>query len=325
MHTEHASGHGWKPGWVTTALLVALFAGSAWAHRARTRTQALNATPAAPNARGAARLAIRSGSDGRFEVAAYNVDRSSAFEVLVGGVRVGKLTTNRGGNGKVRFRTRPRGRAQLLGFDPRGASVAVRNDDGQDVLEGTMPGDPNTDDVACCFQDDDGDEGEIDCKQRSADRCMAAGGTVAGVASCLPNPCVGTPSDLIVCCLPGSADGAFVDKHEGDGPNGDGEHEDDDDVLCSRRSQADCAAVGGSVVQATSCEPNPCAPTPPPTNVVACCVSEHDESECRVLTPEGCTARNGTVVPSCDEAQCGDANNDDHDDGEADDGRHRPQ
>jgi hypothetical protein len=65
---------------------------------------------------------------------------------------------------------------------------------------------------------------------------------VSDAASCLPNPCPGAPAPGVdvVCCLP-----------------------DDSGPECEDRTADDCAAQGGTVIDATSCIGNPCAPTPP--------------------------------------------------------------
>jgi hypothetical protein len=247
---------------------------------------ALAATGVDPNADGRTQLVLKNASDGKFDVMVRKVDRDTAFEVLVNGVKVGTLTTSGGGNGKASFRSRPRGHDQLLGFDPRGAVVTLRNADGQDVLTGTVPDDsvdPTA--VVCCLPA--GGDGEVECEDRGADACTQAGGTVSAATSCLPDPCGGaTPPPVeVICCIAGSATGAFSQGHDDGG-----------EVECEDRTQAACAAAGGTVVPATSCTPNPCTPTPPPADEIVCCVSHHSHSatECEVLTPATCTAREGT-------------------------------
>src|SRR5262249_62064919 len=100
------------------------------------------------------------------------------------------------------------------------------------------------------------------------------------------------PPTPVVCCIAESAAGAFVDDHP--------EVECEDDV-----SSAECAAEGGMVVHATSCDPNPCQPTPPPNRVI-CCVSQGDQgqqqgqpqtepSECERITAAEGTAEGETV------------------------------
>jgi hypothetical protein len=238
--------------------------------------QDLSNTGIDPNARGRAQLVLRADDNGKFEVAVHKLDRNSKFEVLVNAVKVGTLTTNHGGNGRVRFRSRPRGEDLVLGFDPRSGHVEVRNGDGQDVLEADIPaGDDNPNDVVCCIPDDRGAE----CEDRTADECAQAGGTVSTATSCLPNPCDTTPppagGDDVVCCITG----------------GGGEVE----VECEDRTQAECATAGATVVSATSCTPSPCNATPPPGSQIVCCEADDRGAECEVRTPERCAELGGTV------------------------------
>jgi hydroxymethylbilane synthase len=216
----------------------------------------LNATGVDADAAGKARLTLRSASDGKFEIAVRHLERDATYEVVIGGVRVADLTTNGGGNGKLRFRSRPRSSRDLpLGFDPRTATVVVRDGVGDDVLAVSFPDDdvPNDGDIVCCIPDDSGTE----CEDRTADECTAQGGTaIAGATSCLPNPCAGaTPVDDdadIVCCIP-----------------------DDSGAECEDRTQDECLAAGGTIVSATSCDPNPCAAVPPTGGDVVCCLPDN--------------------------------------------------
>ena len=233
--------------------------------------QALDTSGVDADAQGRTRLILRTDADGRFELVVKHLRPDTAFEVVVNDVQVGTLQTTGGGNGKVRFRTSPRGRDQLLGFDPRGARVVVRDAAGNDVLTGTISDDSvDPSEVACCLPD--GDEGEVECEDRTADACTAAGGTVAGAATCLPNPCQSAPpgGQDIVCCVP-----------------------DDGGPECEDASQADCAQRGGTVMMASSCDPNPCAPTPP-ANEIQCCLPEDAGFECEDRTQEECAAKGGT-------------------------------
>lgn len=224
------------------------------------------------NARGQARLVLRTVAEGRFEVRAMGLAPDSTFEVLVNGVRVGTLETQGGGYGRARFRTTPHGRHdQLLGFDPRGQIVVIRSAAGEDVLSATVPvGTPAADgDVVCCVPDDDGAE----CEDRTADECAAAGGTVSTASSCLPNPCADAPPQTdndVVCCIP-----------------------DDSGPECEDRSASECAAQGGVVVEATSCVDNPCDATPGADPDIQCCVPDDSGSECEDRTPAECAARGG--------------------------------
>jgi hypothetical protein len=261
-----------------TALCASMLVASPALARKPVRT-ALTSTGADDNATGRAMLRLKSASEGKFEIVARHLDPDATYEVIVGGVRVADLVTNGGGNGKVRFRTRPRGTKDLpLGFDPRDTTLTVRSAAGDDVLATTFPDDDPTDDadVACCLPDDSGTE----CEDRTADECAAQGGTVvAGATSCLPNPCAGaTPVDDdgdIVCCLP-----------------------DDSGAECEDRTQDACLAAGGTVVNATSCTPNPCAPVPPAGGDVVCCLADRGGdglNECEDLSADACTAAGGVV------------------------------
>ena len=245
-------------------------------------------TPVADqNARGQVRLLLRSDSNGRFEVRAQGLDPNASYEVIVAGVKVGTLTTTGGGVGRVRFRSRPRGHDLLLGFDPRGAAVVLRNAAGEDVLGSTIPPGATTgspDNVVCCVPDDHGSE----CEDRTAAECTAQGGTVSTATSCLPNPCDGAPpvEGDVVCCIP-----------------------DDSGPECEDRTATECTAQGGVVVQATSCAANPCAATPPTTPDIRCCLPDDSGVECEDRTSEQCVAQGGVDMGpgSCVPNPCADA------------------
>lgn len=258
---------------------------------AKVRVQAsLNATGVDADAAGRARLTLRSASDGKFEIAVRHLARDAAHQVIVAGVHVADLTTNGGGNGKVRFRSRPQSPRDLpLGFDPRTATIVVRDDAGDDVLAASFPDDdvPDAGKVACCIPDDSGTE----CEDRTAAECAADGGTsVGGAFSCLPNPCPGaTPVEdegKVVCCVP-----------------------DDAGAECEDRTQDECASHGGMVVSATSCDPNPCAAVPPTGGAAVCCLPDNGgdgANECEDLSVDACTAAGGTVsdATSCTPDPC---------------------
>ena len=162
----------------------------------------LTPTAVAPaKASGKVDLRVRAASDGRFEVSVRHLAGKTTYDLVVGGIRVGSIVTNRSGAGRARFASRPRGPWQLLGFDPRGDAVQVRLGS-DDVLTGNVPFDAGSEDsdVACCIADDSGPK----CEDRTAEECAAQGGTVHAAASCLPNPCADTaspPAVEIVCCL----------------------------------------------------------------------------------------------------------------------------
>jgi hypothetical protein len=115
---------------------------------------------------------------------------------------------------------------------------------------------------------------------------------VSSASGCFPDPC-GTGTGTSVCCTVDSTCGAFVD--------------DDPAVGCHAGvSSAECAEHHGTVVEATSCDPNPCAAVPP-VQLVTCCVPDDDEVECEFRTADRCAAKGGTVVTatSCEPDPCG--------------------
>jgi hypothetical protein len=250
--------------------------------------QTLTATVHAPGASGVARLVLRTPSTGKFTVKARRLPGSKTFDVVVNKVKVGTLKTGPSGNGTAKFSNPAAGHAAALGFDPRGAQIAVRDEEtGDDDLDSDMPDDHPDSAIGCCLEHECEDE-------MTAAECTAHGGTPTAAGGCLPDPCNSNPPPpTTVCCRTTSAGGAFVDD--------DPENECDDD-----ESSAECAAKGGVVVQATSCEPNPCQPTPPP-QLVICCVPDEGESECEHVTADHCTAAGGTVssATSCEHDPCG--------------------
>lgn len=270
---------------------------------AKTTTVKLNLTPTAkaPRAKGRTQLLVKRGAKGKFAVLAKRLAPNSSFDVIVGGVKVATITTNHGGAGKAKFDTSPNKNETLLGFDPRGDQIVIRDEAGDDDLVGDEPSDDSAS-GACCLGshelvsgDRHGHHGEAECEEMSAADCTNRGGTPNAAASCLPNPCATTPpqNEQLICCR-GSAAGAFV--------------EEDPEVECEDvETPAECADQGGTLVSGTSCEPNPCAPTPPSSPPVPCCVSHEGETECRMLSADSCTAHAGTAVngSSCEGDPCG--------------------
>jgi hypothetical protein len=252
-------------------------------------TQKLSATSSAPHARGTAKLTLRGSTKGTFSVVGRRLSGGATYDVVVGGIKVGSLTTNAHGAGKVAFGAPKRGNRALLGFDPRGQSLAVRDSGGHDALDCDMPDDSNTaGEVACCVPDDDG----VECEHRTPQDCTDEGGTVSSATGCFPDPCATAGGPTVTCCTIESTCGAFVD--------------DDPEVGCHTGVTADhCAAQHGTVVTATSCDPNPCAPVPP-VNLVTCCVPDDGEVECEFRTADLCAARGGTVssATTCDPNPC---------------------
>ncbi len=282
-------------GW-GTAVLVAVGVIAAWGPSATAKTkirETLHATVHAPHASGLAKLVLRKGSKGTFTIKARGLSQGQSFDVVVNRVKVGTLVTGGGGSGVAKFSTSPKGRTTMLGFDPRGAHIEIRDENGDDDLDSDMSDDNNPDSaIGCCLGEDN--DGDVECEELTAAECTNEGGTPTTATSCLPNPCATTPPPPnVVCCRSSSAGGAFVDD--------DPEVECEDDV-----TQAECANEGGMVVQATSCDPNPCQPVPPP-QLVICCVPDGTETECEHVTSAECTAAHGTTssATSCDADPCG--------------------
>lgn len=254
---------------------------------------ALAPTRVAPKARGKAQLALVGDADGRFTVSVRHLAPNGPYDLIVGAAKVASLQTNGGGNANLRFTTRRHGGGHTLGFDPRGDTVVVRDDHGEDVLVGTMPtggADPTA--AACCAPDEDG---EVECHLLSAADCGTAGGVAMAATACLPDPCAGgqPPKGMVCCTPPKSTDGAFIDEESEAGCR--------DDV-----SAADCAAAGGMLVDGSSCDDDTCAATPP-AGAAVCCVADDGEQKCEVLTPERCAAEGGVpnAATSCSPDPCG--------------------
>jgi hypothetical protein len=241
--------------------------------RSEKEAGSLSSTGVDDDARGAVKLTVKNLSDGKFEIKAQRLDPNATYDVLVDGVLVGQLTTKTGGSGRLRFRSRPRSSSDvLLGFDPRGALVVVRNAAGQDVLAVQLADNPAVEDgdIICCIPDDRGPE----CEDRTAAECTAAGGAATTATSCLPNPCAGTPPPIdgnVVCCIP-----------------------DDSGPECEDRTADACAQEGGVAVEAASCDPNPCSSvTPPDNDDVQCCLADDSGPECEDRTPAQCAIEGG--------------------------------
>ena len=264
-----------KSGTITLAALavvgLSMQPTTARAHSEKERGS-LSSTGVDDDASGGVKLVVKNKSDGKFEIKGKKLDGNATYDVLVDGVQVGQFTTSGGGNGRLRFRSQPHSNDALLGFDPRGALVLVRNAAGQDVLAVQLAdsGSVSGGDIICCIPDDSGPE----CEDRTPAECTAEGGTATTATSCLPNPCAGTPPPAggdVVCCIP-----------------------DDSGPECEDRTADECALQGGVVVEATSCLPNPCASTTPPANDdVQCCLADDSGPDCEDRTPAQCAIEGG--------------------------------
>ena len=107
-----------------------------------------------------------------------------------------------------------------------------------------------------------------------------------GPGSCLPNPCSGSARGAgVICCVP-----------------------DDRGMQCESRTEAECAARGGTAVSPTRCTTHPCAPLPPAGPEIQCCMPENDGgAECEIRTADECAARGGTDAGAgtCEPDPCG--------------------
>jgi hypothetical protein len=247
--------------------------------------QQLTATGAAPTAHGQVVVVIGKHSKGKMNIVGRHLRPNATFDVVVNSVRIGTLTTNRSGNGGARFSTTPRGHDQLLGVDPQGQLVEVRDaDTGDDALETEMPPDTaDAGDIQCCVTDSE----ETECDETTPDECTANGGVNMGAGSCVPNPCPSTSPapDEIACCVP---------DHDENGPE------------CETETADACTAAQGVNLGMVACDPNPCAPTTPPTPEIACCVPDDEGVECEEQTADECTTLGGTNLGTgtCDPNPC---------------------
>jgi hypothetical protein len=272
---------GIESAWMLGAVaLLGVTSGGAWAAGVHVR-QALRATDVTPAARGQAVLRINRRAHGWLRLEVRNLGPDDTFDVSVGGIPIGTVTTNAAGNGRTRFSTQPGAHEQLLGTDPRGKRATVSDHAGEDRLTGSIPGDsldPTA--VRCCVAGSD----RVECEAVQPAECQARGGTDLGAGSCLPDPCPGsTPPAAgdVRCCRP------------------DGEH-----AECERASASDCSVAGGTNVGPGACDPDPCVL--PPSDVVRCCVAHDHEAECEHMTADHCTAAGGRSAGpgACDPDPC---------------------
>jgi hypothetical protein len=277
---------------VLAVLTVSVAATRVHAGRGINIRQDLSVTGVDPDARGQVQAQIsslKSGMRAKLDVRGRRLDPKATYVVLLDGVRIGTLTTTARGSGQARFTSQPRRKDQLLGVDPRGMQIEVRNAAGDGVLETHVPDDTiDPTHIRCCVAHGDDANEAPECEDVTADACTAAGGTNLGAGSCLPNPCeTGTPpppQDHIVCCTP-----------------------EDDTPECEMRSAGSCSEHHGVNLGAGSCDPNPCASTAPPTPAtVRCCLTDDHETECEHRTAERCAAQGGTDMGagSCSPNPC---------------------
>ena len=257
--------------------------------------QQLSPTAIDPSARGKVKFVLKSASSGKLLVAAGRAGASQSLDVVVNGIKVGTMATNDAGSGRLNFRSAPQSGEQTLGFDPRGSHILLRDSAGEDVLVGDVPDTSDPTALACCIP---GDSGSQECDDLTPDACTAAGGTPSTATSCLPDPCATSapPPTGQVCCTSQT-------------------HDDESEAECQEIGTADCAAAGGTMIDAASCDADPCAATPP-ADATACCLPNGGETECEVLTAEACSALQGTPATgtSCDPDPCnggGDSSGDD--------------
>lgn len=262
------------------------------------------------------------GTQGTFIVTAKHLPQNATFDLVVGGAKVGAVHTNRVGNGAAAFSTTPRGKAALLGMDPRGKTVLLRDPTGAGapVLVGTIP-DDDAGSQACCTIASDGESECEDVSPNPTTGVVTCNGTIptdatgAPITSCLPDPCNASvpppnppsgPGITTVCCILDAEDAEATQT----------ECED---------SLGECAANGGALIQVqlpanfeegeNPCDltPDPCqsattTPPPPNSNPPLCCVphtgsdpSEVEPPECEDLPSDACTAIGGVppVNGSC--------------------------
>jgi len=255
----------------------------------------LQPTAADPDAQGQAVLSImHHGGLGKLSVRGRRLDPSATFGILVGGVRIGTLSTNTGGKGRASFSSKPGPRDQMLGVDPGGKHLEVTDENGEDVLDDDMPDDTEPGAMACCLPDG----GETECEDLTPNECQNEGGMapMSGAASCMPDPCATSSGEDTRCCLPN-----------------DGEAE------CEETTSAECSAEQGMDIGMGSCDPNPCMQPAP--GVERCCIPQDDQGEqegedqnqtqneppeCEQLTPAHCGDEGGKSIGagSCDPNPC---------------------
>lgn len=135
----------------------------------------------------------------------------------------------------------------------------------------------------CCLPNQAGDE--IECEDRTASACVAAGGTVKTAGTvCAVDTCADIlpPNPDVRCCVPSG-----------------GESE------CEDRNAAQCAAAGGVNKGPGVCAPDTCDDVAAPD--IQCCVTQgNDRVDCEDRTAEECANRGGVNMGAgdCDPDPC---------------------
>src|SRR5262249_5641419 len=124
---------------VALAALAMLLGSAVFEARAATQSLKTRLVPSGPEPRARRKtlMSLREGADGldaELEIVVRRLERRATFEVVLQGVRIGTIGTRGTGNGRARFRNRPRHHEQRLGTDPRGRVLTIRNTSGTDIL-----------------------------------------------------------------------------------------------------------------------------------------------------------------------------------------------
>src|SRR6476659_9981285 len=119
-------------------VVLAGFLAPAFLHADSASIKAALHAVADPDAAGIVRATLR-GSKSELIVFATNLTPSHLFQIEVGGIVEGTLTTDGRGRANARFRTSARGNIQVLDFDARGKTLRIL-DDQTSVLEGVVSG-----------------------------------------------------------------------------------------------------------------------------------------------------------------------------------------
>ena len=260
----------------------------------------------AARASGRVRALISDPSHGRLEVRVRDLPPGQSFDVLVGTVKVGTILTDGGGQGRLRFRSRPHGHDLLLGFDPRGAMITIRDATGTDVLVGTVAArqlEPTTR-LRAASPTTAAPSARIAPSKRVRPRAARRRPPAPACPIRAPTWRRRRTTSSAACrttAVPNARIAAL--------PN--------------------AQPVAASSWKPRSCTPNPCAATPPADPDIQCCLPDDSGTECEDRTPEQCAAQGGINMGpgSCTPNPCaatpapGNESGDDHG-GESGHGRH---